>query len=70
MDDEELYPGVRCIGAPIWGYDGAVLASLGISGPATRLQSDLIPRLGRMVMKSAQEISERLGYLLYGNCSR
>ncbi|MCX7854911.1 MAG: IclR family transcriptional regulator, partial [Anaerolineae bacterium] len=63
VDDEELYPGVRCIAAPIRGYDGSVLASLGISGPATRLQSETIPRLGRVVMKYAQEVSRRLGYL-------
>ena len=63
VDDEELYPGVRCIAAPIRGYDGSVLASLGISGPATRLQSEVIPRLGRIVMKYAQEVSRRLGYL-------
>jgi len=63
VDDEELYPGVRCIAAPIRGYDGSVLASLGISGPTTRLQSDVISRLGRVVMKYAQEVSGRLGYL-------
>lgn len=63
VDDEELYPGVRCIAAPIRGYDGSVLTSLGVSGPATRLQSGIIPRLGRIVMKSAQEVSGRLGYL-------
>ncbi len=64
VDDEELYPGVRCIAAPILRYDGVVVASLGISGPTTRLQSKIIPRLGRIVMKYAQEISTRLGYLL------
>lgn len=63
VDDEELHPGVRCIAAPVRGYDGAVLASLGISGPTTRLLSEMIPRLGRIVMKYAQEISSRLGYL-------
>jgi len=63
VDDEELYPGVRCIAAPIRGHDGSVLASLGISGPTTRLQSEVISRLGRIVMKYAQEVSGRLGYL-------
>lgn len=63
VDDEELYPGVRCIAAPIRGYDGSMPASLGISGPATRLQSGVIPWLGRIVMKYAQEVSGRLGYL-------
>lgn len=63
VDDEELYPGVRCVAAPIRGYDGSVLASLGISGPTTRLQSEIISRLGRIVMKYAQEVSGRLGYL-------
>ncbi|MBC7227933.1 MAG: IclR family transcriptional regulator [Thermoflexales bacterium] len=63
VDDEELHPGVRCIAAPIRGYDGTVLASLGISGPTIRLSSETLPRLGRIVMKYAQEVSGRLGYL-------
>lgn len=63
MDDEELHPGVRCIGAPIRGHDGSVVASLGISGPASRLHLDAIPRLARIVVSCAEEISYRLGYL-------
>lgn len=62
VDDEELYPGVRCIAAPIWGYERDVLASLGISGPTTRLHAGVVPRLGRIVMQYAQEVSRRLGY--------
>ncbi len=64
VDDEELYPGVRCIAAPIRGYDGTVLASLGISGPATRLTVETLPHLGEVVMRHACEISKRLGCLL------
>jgi len=67
VDDEELYPGVRCIAAPIRAYDGSVVASLGISGPVTRLQDETIPRLGRAVIKYACEISRRLGYV-QGEC--
>ncbi len=63
VDDEELHPGVRCVAAPIRGYDGSVVAALGISGPTSRLQSETIPRLGRQVMKCALEVSNRLGYL-------
>ncbi len=63
VDDEELYPGVRCVGAPVQGYDGTVLASLGISGPATRLTVEALPHLGEVVMRHAREISKRLGYL-------
>lgn len=63
VDDEELHPGVRCIGAPIRGHEGSVVASLGISGPASRLSHDAIPRLARIVVHSANEISYRLGYL-------
>jgi len=63
VDDEELHEGVRCIGAPVRGYDGIVLASLGISGPSTRLQMDRIPRLAKIVTKWAEEASARLGYV-------
>ncbi|MEJ5310576.1 MAG: IclR family transcriptional regulator [Anaerolineae bacterium] len=63
VDDEELYPGVRCVAAPIMGYDGNVLAALGISGPATRLTVEALPRLGEVVVKYAREVSKRLGVL-------
>jgi DNA-binding IclR family transcriptional regulator len=63
VDDEELHPGVRCIGAPIRGHDGSVVASLGISGPASRLRLEVIPRLARLVVAGANKISYRLGYL-------
>lgn len=63
VDDEELHKGVRCIAAPVRGYDSTVLASLGISGPATRLRMDRIPRLAEIVVRYAQEASARLGYV-------
>lgn len=63
VDDEELYPGVRCVAAPVMGYDGNVLAALGISGPATRLAVEALPRLGEVVAKYAREVSRRLGFL-------
>lgn len=62
VDNEELYKGVRCIGAPIRGYGGTVLASLGISGPSTRLWKDRILSLAEIVVEYAQEVSARLGY--------
>lgn len=63
VDDEELHEGVRCIGAPVRGYDGIVLASLGISVPSTRLQMDRIHSLAKIVVRYAQEASARLGYV-------
>ncbi|HIQ04673.1 MAG TPA: IclR family transcriptional regulator, partial [Anaerolineae bacterium] len=63
VDDEEFYEGLRCIGAPIRGHGGIVLASLGISGLSTRLRMKRIPALAEIVVKYAEEISARLGYV-------
>ena len=33
MDDEECEIGMRCMAAPIYGYNGKVTAALSLSGP-------------------------------------
>ena len=39
-DDEERELGVKCIGAPIFGPDGKILASISISGPKERFKEE------------------------------
>lgn len=61
VDLEELEDGLRCIGAPVYGPEGRVVAAISISGPRDRFTSQAIPRLGRLVRESAERISLRLG---------
>jgi DNA-binding IclR family transcriptional regulator len=62
MDDEEIFTGVRCVAAPIRDYKGNVVASLGISGSAARIEINNIGEYAQAVIAAAREISEKLGY--------
>ncbi len=63
MDDEELDLGVRCIAAPIRDYTRRIVGAISVSGPTMRvsnerIESELVP----LVLKSATELSTRLGF--------
>jgi IclR family acetate operon transcriptional repressor len=60
VDDREYHPGVRCIAAPVFGI-GGVVASLGISAPADRMDSDRLRVLSPIVVDTAARISRELG---------
>jgi DNA-binding IclR family transcriptional regulator len=62
VDDEEHDVGVRCVAAPIRNYTGAVIASLSVSGPATRITPEAIPGLAERVKEAAGKLSLQLGY--------
>jgi DNA-binding IclR family transcriptional regulator len=63
VDDQETYPGIRCVAAPIRNHRGAVLASLSISGPIQRVTEANVTVFGDVVMNAAAKISARLGYV-------
>lgn len=63
FDRGEHESDVRCVAAPIFNASGEAVAAISISGPASRMepleqQQDLITS----ILRSAQAISERLGY--------
>jgi IclR family transcriptional regulator, KDG regulon repressor len=62
IDDEELAPGIRCVGAPIRATSGRVFASLSISGSTRRLTRAKIPEMAQLAMHYADAISAQLGY--------
>lgn len=63
VDDEENTLGVRCIAAPIFGADGRVQASVGVSGITTQVSVNDVPRVAGEVMQTASRISRNLGYV-------
>lgn len=62
VDDREHQPDVRCVAAPIRNYTGNVIASMSVSGPATRIPKERIPALAARVREVAAKLSARLGY--------
>jgi DNA-binding IclR family transcriptional regulator len=62
LDNMEHELGVRCIAAPIRNHTGAVIASLSISGPATRIRAEDVPRLAERVKEVAGKLSTQLGH--------
>jgi DNA-binding IclR family transcriptional regulator len=54
---------VRCVAAPIRNHSGRVVASLSVSGPATRISKGRIPTLAARVREVAAKLSTRLGYV-------
>ncbi|GAA2643758.1 IclR family transcriptional regulator [Streptomyces vastus] len=60
---EELELGLHAMAAPIRNRDGEVVAALSASGPAYRLTKERLHELAPLLMKGADEISHRMGYL-------
>ncbi|MGH8993544.1 MAG: IclR family transcriptional regulator [Acidimicrobiia bacterium] len=59
FDREEASIGLACVAAPIFGHDGAVVASMSVSGPVGRISADsLIPAIRAATLA----VSRHLGY--------
>ncbi len=59
VDDEEAFPGIRCIAAPLRNKNGKVVAAISATVPAQRMNGDRIEEICRMVTETARLISER-----------
>ncbi len=62
LDDEEYHPGVRCLGVPVFGPDGTVVAALGITASIMRFTVARIPEMFEKVHAAATELSGLLGH--------
>ena len=60
-DDAEFVEGLRCVAAPIRDRDGIVVASIGISAPASRFAKALYPVVGKQVAEIARAIGASVG---------
>lgn len=61
LDMEELEPGLCCVAAPIRDADGAVVACLGLSGPALRLTESALTDLATHVTAAAAQATLAIG---------
>ncbi len=60
--NQELEVGLAAVGAPLFNYDGEVVAAISLAGPNSRVTPDRIPQLGQLVCEAARRISIRLGW--------
>jgi len=60
IDNEEIEPGVRCIGAPVRDGAGNVFAAVSVSGPVERMPDIRLQGLVPVVIETAAQISSVL----------
>jgi len=60
---EEYEVGLNAMAAPILGPGGQVLAAVSVSGPAFRFTPDVMQAAVPVLLRYAEQISQRLGYL-------
>ncbi|MEZ5912986.1 MAG: IclR family transcriptional regulator [Paracoccaceae bacterium] len=61
VDDQERAHGMRCIAAPIFNAHGEPVAGLSVSGPSFRVDLDGAARIGALVRRAADRVSEAIG---------
>lgn len=61
IDDEEVEPGVRCVGAPILNDSGYPMAAVSVSGPTSRITQQSVPAIAEHLLRCCREISASLG---------
>lgn len=57
----EREPDIAAIAAPIFGPYGSLRGALALSGPAARFSPDRIPGMSKALLRSATELTRRLG---------
>ena len=60
LDNEENFPGIRCVGAPIRDAGGRVVAAVSVTVPVQRMSDERVRELWRLVTNTARMISERV----------
>ncbi|MGP6139874.1 MULTISPECIES: IclR family transcriptional regulator [unclassified Jeotgalibaca] len=62
-DKEEYAKGLYCVAAPIFDYTGNVHYAVSVSGPTFRMTPGKIKMVTKLVLRTAQQISEKMGYI-------
>jgi len=61
IDDQERAEGMRCIAAPVFNAYGEAVAGLSVSGPAFRVSLSEAARIGALVRRAADQVTEATG---------
>ncbi len=62
IDNEENSLNVRCLAAPVYDANGAIVAALGTSSTILQLDETNLPRVIELVKEAAHKVSEKMGY--------
>ncbi|QJD84292.1 IclR family transcriptional regulator [Cohnella herbarum] len=62
IEDEQMEEGIRCIGAPVFGENGRVIASISITALSKDLPAIKFHSIGEQVKETALRVSEEMGY--------
>jgi DNA-binding IclR family transcriptional regulator len=62
LNDQESEEGLRVVAAPVRDRLGAITASISVSGPIFRLDDARVGELADAAVRTANELSQRLGY--------
>jgi DNA-binding IclR family transcriptional regulator len=60
IDDEEDVLGFRCVGAPVYGPDGSVIAALSVSGTTVEVTPENAHTLGKTLKSEASAFTQAL----------
>ena len=63
IEDEEGEIGCRCIGAPVFGHAGDVIAAISVAGTTSQITPDDFEYFGRMIRQVASDISQAVGFM-------
>lgn len=58
----EVFVGAVALAAPTFNHNGEVAGCLGLFGPTARVKDTDIPRLGALVVRAANAVSEQFGH--------
>lgn len=61
VDDEERFPGMRCVAAAIFNEFGEPVAGVSVSGPTVRVTRERASAFGPLVAQAAAAITEAIG---------
>lgn len=60
IDDEEYWDGVRCLAAPVRDSSGQVIASIGITGTASRFDANRNEEIAALVLTAAAALEQTI----------
>lgn len=61
VDDEERFPGMRCVAAAIFNEFGEPIGGISVSGPTVRVTPERVAIIGPVVKEAAAEITGLMG---------
>ena len=53
---------MRCIGAPVWNWEGQVVAAVSVTGTTSRINADTLDQIASHVKRAALGFSRQLGF--------